>query len=183
MARFRIVQSLLLVPLVLSMSGCHSMEEVVGELEGLDPAADTDSYSVMHHFPPPGMRWVECPNGRNEGKIRSVGASGGEVSLSAGHRLEVTRGAVGGQTDFLIIEPRSPHITVHAQALDAKEFGGDGVVLHVSWGDRNSCTVPSNAVIARIVPGDSAQALRVIERGPDFIRTRLHSLSTFAIAH
>lgn len=184
MARFWIVYPLLLVPLVLSLSSCQAMEDaVVGGVDRPDPAAESESFSLIRHAPPPGMQWVECPDGRDQGRMRPIGPNGGEIPLSAGHRLEITEGAVQAQTDFLFVEPRSRHITVHAEALGVKEFGGDGVVLHVTWGDRSNCTVSDDAVIARVVPGDSAEPLRVTQRGTDYIRTRLQSLSTFAIAH
>lgn len=183
MARSRIVHPLWLVPLVLSLAGCQAVKDVVGGLDEPDPVADRESFSVLHHEPPQGMQWVECPDGRNEGRMRSIGSTGGELSLSAGHRLEVTRGAVAAQTDFLLLEPRSQHIAVHAQALGVQQFGADGVVLRMSWEDRTNCTVPDNAVIARVVPRGKAEPLPVIERGPDYIRVRLHSMSTFVIAH
>lgn len=174
---------LLVVPLVLFLSACQSLEEQIGaaaEQVGID--TQDESFSILHHAPPAGMSWVECADGRNDGRMRTIGPAGGRIVLSGGHVLEVSSQAVDRQIDFVFVEPRSRHIVVNARAVGAERLGGEGLRLIVSWRDRRGCEVPPGAVIARIVPGGTAEPLRATSRDEDFIEVRLDSLSTFAIA-
>lgn len=128
-----------------------------GALDRISPRGDIEIFSVRHD-PPRGRQWVVCPTGgRDEGRMSTIGPTGDRITLRNGHVLTVTDGAVSDSTDFVFVEPRSPQIVVYASAPG--RFTGDGVGLTLSWANRPGCDA-TGAVIARIVPGDSAQEIR-----------------------
>lgn len=183
MRRSRARWTLSLAPLLLSvlllLSGCGGTAAQIAVAPG---ETQEPSFTVLRHALPSGMEWVRCPNGQSEGRMRTIGSGGGTIALSAGHVLVVEPRAVLAETDFVFVEPQSQNIVVNARSVGVDRFGGNGVRLRVSWRNRPGCTVPENAVLVRIIPGRTAQPLKSLQRGTDFIEVRVDSLSTFAIA-
>ncbi len=144
---------------------------------------DLTAFSVSHHQPPTGRRWVMCGDGRNEGRMAAISSAGGAITLTNGHVLTVHRGAVSDSTDFVFVEPRSPQVLVHASAPG--RFASPGVKLTLSWENRPGCSVPRDAVIARIRPGQPALEIRSAPvSGANAIETvdPLLELSGYALA-
>lgn len=168
----------LLIPL-LSGCGAGGLGEQIYTAAVDDPAA----FSIVRHDPPEGKQWIMCSGGRNEGRMRSIGRGGDDIVLSSGHELTVHSDAVSDVTDFIFVEPRSPQIIVYASAPG--RFSGSGVALLLSGENRPGCTVPSDAVIARIRPDQPAEEI-LSQPGPraNTIQTAepLVELSSYALA-
>lgn len=141
----------LLAPLLMSC-GPGALGETIRTTAQDDPTV----FSVSRHLPPPGRRWVMCAGGREQGLMKAIASGGDSIPLTNGHVLTVHRGAVSDSTDFVFMEPRSPQVFVYASAPGP--FASPGVRLRLSGDGRPGCNV-SGAVIARIVPGDSAQEI------------------------
>lgn len=181
-----------LMALALGAAGCVSAASPTAEPTADPTAAPTlttdepfvDLREVRRELPD-GLRFVECPGGRNRDSLEVFGFAGGIIDLEPGHRLVITRGAVLFPWFFTFGEPRSNQVMVEAEAPLLNRLGGGGARIRISWADRGACEVREGAVIVQLRKNEEP----VVWRGRIDSRRRtietiepVHDFSTFAIA-